>query len=201
MKTAIIFVITVLCFNSIYTNQIYRRRLLNSRRNLELSSSCMQARRPNKCGTVGKTCGAGQEFLAGLCYKKCETGWKGVACTCFKGGKSKARGCGKPPGCAKGQTKDAGLCVNNCPAGYKIFHCLCVKDCAKPARLCGAQGTGLCIDDTVEKLYYEDCNKWLQLSVEKSFDAISSAISLDFSTAATDIRDFASNLTHGQCRP
>jgi len=33
----------------------------------------------------------------GLCYPRCKLGWKGLACTCWKGVESYSRGCGVKP--------------------------------------------------------------------------------------------------------
>ncbi|WIA32140.1 hypothetical protein OEZ86_002990 [Tetradesmus obliquus] len=34
---------------------------------------------------------------AGLCYSRCKPGWKGLACTCWKGAQTYSRGCGAKP--------------------------------------------------------------------------------------------------------
>eukprot|EP00879_Flechtneria_rotunda_P012886 GHRR01013458.1.p1 GENE.GHRR01013458.1~~GHRR01013458.1.p1 ORF type:complete len:497 (+),score=138.52 GHRR01013458.1:592-2082(+) len=42
-------------------------------------------------------CLDGKSLEAGLCYTRCKFGWKGLACSCWKEGKSYSRGCGVKP--------------------------------------------------------------------------------------------------------
>jgi hypothetical protein len=42
-------------------------------------------------------CASGMSLEAGLCYNRCKPGWKGLACTCWKGAQTYSRGCGTKP--------------------------------------------------------------------------------------------------------
>jgi hypothetical protein len=42
-------------------------------------------------------CPHGWSLEGGLCYARCEQGWTGLACTCWKGLDSYSRGCGVKP--------------------------------------------------------------------------------------------------------
>jgi hypothetical protein len=42
-------------------------------------------------------CVSGMSLEAGLCYMRCKPGWKGLACTCWKGAQTYSRGCGIKP--------------------------------------------------------------------------------------------------------
>ncbi|NJP10556.1 MAG: hypothetical protein HC866_14640 [Leptolyngbyaceae cyanobacterium RU_5_1] len=95
------------------------------------------------------TCNSGQEYDAGLCYSKCDPGYKGVGPVCWKScpdgykddgalcrkdvqiiaKESYGRGAGAPLTCASGEDSDAGLCYPKCQNGYKGVGPVCYESC------------------------------------------------------------------------
>jgi len=73
-------------------------------------------------GVIPNSCGAGKTKEGGLCYDNCPGGWKPFGCHCWKGLKSRGRGCGSAPkNCPSSHPlKQSGLCYKACPAGYPI---------------------------------------------------------------------------------
>jgi len=92
---------------------------------------------------MGGSCPQGTTEDAGLCYKPCPTGYKGVGpvcwgicpanttdigITCQK--KTYSRGVGKiPTGCNNGEVNDGALCYKQCPANFKGVGPVCWGIC------------------------------------------------------------------------
>jgi hypothetical protein len=81
-------------------------------------------------GVIPKDCGPDKEYDAGLCYVRCNDGYKGVGPVCWNFPKSYGRGVGTvPKSCQNGMQYDAGLCYKHCNSGYKGVGPVCWKSC------------------------------------------------------------------------
>lgn len=93
-------------------------------------------------GTIPTKCPSDKpDKEAGLCYKDCPSGYKGVGPVCWKGlFKTKTRGAGTIPSkCSDGYENDAGLCYKDCKKTYYGVGPVCWKKCAGFTTIsCGA---------------------------------------------------------------
>lgn len=112
-------------------------------------------------GTIPRSCGYGKEMDAGLCYKRCDSGYYNVGpvcwayceksyddhgATCFYSlfnfyfKSSYGRGVGTiPTNCGYNEEYDAGLCYTKCKDGYYGVGPVCWKRCNNRASVdCGA---------------------------------------------------------------
>ena len=78
------------------------------------------------------TCGANEQYDAGLCYQYCQTGYTGVGPVCWKDNASYGRGVGSVATltCGTNQDLDAGLCYDKCSTGYHGVGPVCWTDSA-----------------------------------------------------------------------
>jgi len=100
------------------------------------------------------------DFEAGLCYKECDKGYKGIGPVCWEKCKPEEtdhgavchvapemadwydRGAGKiPEDCGEGKIKDPILCYTKCKPGYSGIATLCYEDCPGGYKDSGDPGT------------------------------------------------------------
>ena len=94
------------------------------------SSFCWKKSYGRGVGRLPKDCGANKEYDAGLCYKLCPKGYRGIGPVCWKGWKPKGRGVGKiPKACLDDKQYQAGLCYPPCDEDFKGVGPVCWKMC------------------------------------------------------------------------
>ena len=87
-------------------------------------------------------CAADEDMDAGLCYPRCQAGYKGIGPVCWQecpsgfrddgvacAKASYGRGAGEPLRCAAAEDTDGGLCYPKCEAGYKGVGPVCWDAC------------------------------------------------------------------------
>ena len=91
-------------------------------------------------GLIPKDCGSEKEYDAGLCYKPCRSGYKGVGPVCWDFPKSYGRGVGTiPKSCQNSKQYDAGLCYPYCKDTFYGVGPVCWKTCTGSTPVnCGA---------------------------------------------------------------
>lgn len=91
-------------------------------------------------GIIPKDCGKDKEYDAGLCYKPCKSGYKGVGPVCWDFPRSYGRGVGTiPKSCQDSKQYDAGLCYPHCRDTYYGVGPVCWKQCTGSTPVnCGA---------------------------------------------------------------
>lgn len=111
---------------------------LYSREIVSDADACWLQTKIRGVGRPITSCPEGLDQSGLLCYPPCEEGWKGVGPVCWKDGKGRGRGFGRPLGCTRGTEYQGGLCYKLCPAGYDGHGPVCVETCppSKPFK-CG----------------------------------------------------------------
>jgi C1A family cysteine protease len=100
--------------------------------------------RQRQAGLCYKRCRDGYKGVGPVCWKKCPKGYKDDGATCRKNAhimakKSYGRGVGKPlHACPAGMDKDGALCYPPCPVGYSGVGPVCWKRCPADYRDDGA---------------------------------------------------------------
>ena len=91
-------------------------------------------------GLIPKDCGSDKEYDAGLCYKRCNSGYNGVGPVCWDFPRSYGRGVGTiPKSCQDSKQYDAGLCYPFCRDSFYGVGPVCWKSCIGSTPVnCGA---------------------------------------------------------------
>lgn len=121
---------------------------------------CWKSTTDRGIGTIPNHCG-NKELMDGLCYNKCETGYRGLGPICWENcknnyiddgvfcrqpiplqiysKKSYGRGIGTIPTCSPSLTYDSGLCYKSCNKTFEGIGPLCWKKCSgELSTPCGA---------------------------------------------------------------